>query len=123
MQPYVTRVLLLAGAALVACQPSSPPPAAPLTTATAPTEAPAPAPVPVPGTARPAWSELTPAQREALAPLRDLWPGLEADSKKKWLEESDKGVVSKCNFCEERVKDGKKPACVNACPTGALAWE
>lgn len=43
-------------------------------------------------------------------------------SKKKWLEESDKGVVSKCNFCETRVEEGKKPACVNACPTEARTF-
>ena len=43
-------------------------------------------------------------------------------SKKKWLEESDKGVVSKCDFCEERVEQGKKPACVNACPCEARTF-
>ena len=36
--------------------------------------------------ARPSWSELTSAQREALAPLAGMWETLEADRKKKWLE-------------------------------------
>lgn len=43
-------------------------------------------------------------------------------SKKKWLEESDKGVVSKCNFCVDRVEKGRKPACVDACPCEARTF-
>ena len=33
-----------------------------------------------------------------------------------------RGVVEKCNFCAERVDDGKKPACVESCPSGALTF-
>ena len=39
-----------------------------------------------PQPSRPSWSELTSAQREALAPLSGMWETLEADRKKKWLE-------------------------------------
>ena len=35
---------------------------------------------------RPTWSELSPSQREALAPLAKDWAGLDADRKRKWLE-------------------------------------
>ncbi|MFA5079823.1 MAG: 4Fe-4S dicluster domain-containing protein [Dehalococcoidia bacterium] len=33
-----------------------------------------------------------------------------------------RGVVEKCNFCEERLLDGLQPACVEACKTGALKF-
>jgi len=34
----------------------------------------------------PGWNQLTPQQREALAPLSDQWATFPADNKKKWLE-------------------------------------
>jgi len=43
-------------------------------------------------------------------------------ARKKWFEVSDRGVVSKCNFCEERVEQGRNPACVDACPTEARTF-
>lgn len=30
--------------------------------------------------------------------------------------------IQKCNMCWERLQEGKKPACVGACPTGALMF-
>jgi Fe-S-cluster-containing dehydrogenase component len=32
------------------------------------------------------------------------------------------GVVEKCTACLQRLKEGKKPACANLCPTGALDY-
>jgi formate dehydrogenase iron-sulfur subunit len=31
-------------------------------------------------------------------------------------------LVRKCTFCAQRQKEGKKPACAEACPTGALTF-
>lgn len=39
---------------------------------------------------RPTWNELTPAQREALAPLESEWNKLDRDRKRKWLEVAPK---------------------------------
>ncbi|RMD59271.1 MAG: 4Fe-4S dicluster domain-containing protein [Nitrospirae bacterium] len=33
-----------------------------------------------------------------------------------------RGKASKCDFCIERMEVGKEPACVEACPTGALQY-
>jgi molybdopterin-containing oxidoreductase family iron-sulfur binding subunit len=43
-------------------------------------------------------------------------------SKKRWSEECDRGVATKCDFCEERVGKGKQPACVDACPAEARTF-
>lgn len=40
--------------------------------------------------ARPAWSELSAAQREALAPLEDRWASFDTARRKKWLEMAER---------------------------------
>lgn len=35
---------------------------------------------------------------------------------------SDKKEIEKCNLCFSRLKEGISPACVSACPTGALSF-
>src|SRR5262249_44832438 len=34
-----------------------------------------------------------------------------------------RGVVGKCDMCHNRLSDGDAPACVSACPEGAIAIE
>ncbi|MDP8238848.1 MAG: 4Fe-4S dicluster domain-containing protein [Candidatus Hatepunaea meridiana] len=34
-----------------------------------------------------------------------------------------RGIVEKCTFCDERLAKGQMPACVDACPVGALVFD
>jgi Fe-S-cluster-containing dehydrogenase component len=34
--------------------------------------------------------------------------------------DASRGVMSKCHLCAHRLDAGREPACVAACPTGAL---
>jgi tRNA(Ile)-lysidine synthase TilS/MesJ len=40
--------------------------------------------------ARPAWSDLTTAQRKILAPLQDEWPHISAAQRKRWMALADR---------------------------------
>lgn len=35
--------------------------------------------------------------------------------------DQDRGIVRKCDLCQDRLSAGEAPACVNACPTEAIA--
>lgn len=34
----------------------------------------------------------------------------------------ENGTISKCDMCNDRIHNGLKPACVTACPTGAMQF-
>ncbi len=36
--------------------------------------------------------------------------------------DEERGVMTKCTFCHERLGEGREPACVTGCPTAALGW-
>lgn len=36
--------------------------------------------------------------------------------------DTGRGVMEKCTFCHHRLQEGQRPACVTACPTGALQF-
>ena len=40
-------------------------------------------------------------------------------SKEEWEEKHGYGTATKCDYCMDRVKEGREPACVEACPAKA----
>ena len=43
-------------------------------------------------------------------------------TKKAWEEKSGVGVATKCDFCREKIADGKEPACVETCSAKARTF-
>ena len=39
------------------------------------------------------------------------------------MQDRDRKVMIKCDFCMEEVEEGGEPACVSACPTKALTFK
>lgn len=46
-------------------------------------------------------------------------PYYNPDRDKTYAGVRPKGIVEKCTLCDHRIKDGKKPYCVESCPAGA----
>ena len=48
----------------------------------------------------------------------DLDP-YEAYAKQRWEEKNGYGMATKCDYCTDRVNEGRNPACVESCPAKA----
>ncbi|MDI6753336.1 MAG: 4Fe-4S dicluster domain-containing protein [Thermodesulfobacteriota bacterium] len=65
-------------------------------------------------------------QRHIVPEWENYYPGAgddldqyQAYAKATWEEKNGYGVATKCDFCRERLKQGRQPACVEACPAKA----
>ncbi|MCK4943976.1 MAG: 4Fe-4S dicluster domain-containing protein [Candidatus Aminicenantes bacterium] len=65
-------------------------------------------------------------QRHTVKEWKTYFPDAEGEldvyqqhAKQKWEDKYGYGVAAKCDFCSERVGEGKQPACVEACPAKA----
>ena len=68
-------------------------------------------------------------QRHKVSEWRTYFPDAKGEldayqsySKSRWEEKNGYGIASKCDFCYERIKTGKQPACVQACPAKARTF-
>lgn len=67
--------------------------------------------------------------RQAVADYRTYFPDAEGDldpyesyCKTEWEEKQGYGLATKCDYCRDRVADGKQPACVASCPAKARTF-
>jgi molybdopterin-containing oxidoreductase family iron-sulfur binding subunit len=65
-------------------------------------------------------------QRHSVPEWKTYFPEAEGEldvyqsyAKGKWEDKYGYGIATKCDFCSERVKEGKNPACVESCPAKA----
>ncbi len=66
-------------------------------------------------------------QRHTVPEWATYFPDAEAEdldayqayAKDRWEEKHAYGIAAKCDFCKDRVREGKQPACVEACPAKA----
>ena len=57
-----------------------------------------------------------------LEKIKPYFPDGITATEKLWHESHLEGTACKCDFCADRVDEGLKPACVQACPTDALVF-
>ena len=68
---------------------------------------------------KPLMEGLTASGKEIADKAKTPIPNYNPEREKTYDGIRRKGIVEKCNFCDHRVKEGKQPWCVEACPPGA----
>ena len=68
---------------------------------------------------KPLMEGLTASGKEIADKTKAPFPNYNPDREKTYQGIRQKGIVEKCTFCDHRVKEGKQPWCVEACPPEA----
>ena len=68
---------------------------------------------------KPLMEGLTSSGKEVAEKAKVPFPYYNPDRAKTYDGVRRKGIVEKCTFCDHRVKEGKQPWCVEACPADA----